>query len=34
MKALGWKPKYSIEKDLTDTNLGAIINIITGEKTV
>jgi len=34
MKALGWKPKYSIEKDLTDTDLGAIINIITGEKTV
>jgi len=32
MKALGWQPKYSIEKDLTDTDLGAIISIITGEK--
>jgi nucleoside-diphosphate-sugar epimerase len=31
MKALGFKPKYSIEKYLTKANKGNIINIINGE---
>tara|TARA_R110000822_G_scaffold156083_3_gene295871 strand:- start:1251 stop:2006 length:756 start_codon:yes stop_codon:yes gene_type:complete len=31
MKALGYKPKYSIEKYLTNANKGNIINIINGE---
>ena len=31
MKALGYKPKYSIEKYLTKANKGNIINIINGE---
>jgi nucleoside-diphosphate-sugar epimerase len=31
IKALGFKPKYSVEKHLTQTDKGNIINIITGE---
>jgi nucleoside-diphosphate-sugar epimerase len=31
MKALGFKPKYSIEKYLTTANKGNIINIFNGE---
>jgi len=31
MKALGFKPKYSVEKFLTNEDKGNIINIITGE---
>ena len=31
MKALGWKPKYSVEKFLTNNNLGNIINLFNGE---
>jgi hypothetical protein len=31
MKALGYKPKYSIEKYLTNQQKSNIINIITGE---
>lgn len=31
MKALGYKPKYSIEKHLTNVNKGNIINLFNGE---
>ena len=31
MKALGFKPKYSVEKFLTNKNLGNIINLFNGE---
>jgi UDP-glucuronate 4-epimerase len=31
MKALGFKPKYSVEKFLTNNNLGNIINLFNGE---
>ena len=31
MKALGWKPKYSVQKLLTNNNLGNIINLFNGE---
>lgn len=31
MKALGFKPKYSVEKFLTNNNLGNIINLFDGE---
>ena len=31
MKALGFKPKYSIEKYLTKANKGVIINLFNGE---
>jgi nucleoside-diphosphate-sugar epimerase len=31
MKALGYKPKYSIEKYLTKANKGVIINLFNGE---
>jgi len=31
MKALGWKPKYSVENFLTNNNLGNIINLFNGE---
>jgi nucleoside-diphosphate-sugar epimerase len=31
MKSLGWKPKYSVEKFLTNNNLGNIINLFNGE---
>jgi nucleoside-diphosphate-sugar epimerase len=31
MKALGFKPKYSVEKFLTNDNLGNIINLFNGE---
>lgn len=31
MKALGWKPKYTVEKFLTNNNLGNIINLFNGE---
>jgi nucleoside-diphosphate-sugar epimerase len=31
MKALGWKPKYTVEKFLTNNNLGNIINLHNGE---
>ena len=32
MKALGFKPKYSIQKYLTKANKGVIINLFNGEK--
>ena len=32
MRALGWKPKYSVENFLTNNNLGNIINLFNGEK--
>jgi hypothetical protein len=31
MKALGFKPKYTVEKFLTNNNLGNIINLFNGE---
>ena len=31
LKSLGWKPKYSVEKFLTNNNLGNIINLFNGE---
>jgi nucleoside-diphosphate-sugar epimerase len=31
LKNLGWKPKYSVEKFLTNNNLGNIINLFNGE---
>jgi UDP-glucose 4-epimerase len=31
MKALGWKPKYTVENFLTNNNLGNIINLHNGE---
>jgi len=31
LKSLGWKPKYSAEKFLTNNNLGNIINLFNGE---
>lgn len=33
IKSLGWKPKYSVEKFLTNNNLGNIINLFNGETT-
>jgi len=32
MRALGFEPKYSVEKFLTNNNLGNIINLFNGEK--
>ena len=32
IKALGWKPKYTVEKFLTNNNLDNIINLFNGEK--
>ena len=32
MKALGWKPKYTVEKFLTNDNADNIINLFNGEK--
>jgi nucleoside-diphosphate-sugar epimerase len=31
IKSLGWKPKYTVEKFLTNNNLGNIINLFNGE---
>ena len=31
MKALGWRPKYTVENFLTNNNLGNIINLFNGE---
>lgn len=31
MKSLGWRPKYSVEKFLTNNDLGNIINLFNGE---
>lgn len=31
LKSLGWKPKYSVEKFLTNNNLGNIITLFNGE---
>ena len=32
MRALGFEPKYTVEKFLTDNNIGNIINLFNGEK--